>query len=133
MSRLKDVLCAKKEEQIIATFLRALVPPTNKEQIEVRNLPYEDQIRLALEALHELIDNEDYTYNWDCYDTCEFVDVGRQCCLAGAFYHKYGCTSSLGQLSGLAYHAMKLEGKDAYMPPSLEAMLEVARQRMIVW
>ena len=121
----------QKTEDAIRATIPGRVPQTDK--IHVRDLPYEDQIRLALEALHELIETEGYTYNWDSYDNRDYKGAKPQCCLAGAFHHKYGCTSSSGQLSGLAYHAMQLEGKDARQPPSLEALLEVARQRMLVW
>ncbi len=90
----------------------------------VTSLPYEDQIRLALEAVHELVENEDYTFDIRAFDG------HKECCVGGAFYHKYGCYSSKMALSVIATRAMRLEGKnyDCRTPPSLEAMLQVAKE-----
>ena len=88
----------------------------------VTSLPYEDQIRLALEAVHELVENEGYTFDVRAFDG------QKECCVAGAFHLKYGTYSSKNALSIIAYRAMSLEGKDDLTPPSLEAMLQVAKE-----
>jgi len=88
----------------------------------VTSLPYEQQIRLALEAVHELVENEGYTFDFDSF--CE----GKRCCVGGAFYRKYGVYSSKQALSTIAFRAMLLEGKDDLTLPSLEAMLKVAKK-----
>ena len=97
-------------------------------KVDVGSLPFKEQIRLALEATHELIKDEGYTYNWDAYD------FDKECCVGGAFFHKYGCTSSNGQLSQVAFAAMNEDpmGINRHTVPSLEAMLIVAKRRGLI-
>ncbi len=89
----------------------------------VTSLPYEDQIRLAREAMIELIEKEGFAFYIWCFDDSEFNPDRKRCCLGGAFFHKYGCYSSKMVLSRICSVALFAEGKNSYELPSLEGLL----------